>query len=362
MRVLYLQQQPCIRTLKYAAGLRAVHADVTLGFAARGKTLTEFYGYGDELFDRWWALGDDPAAVLPAIAEAFAPDLVHCHNLPDTLTVLALDLLGGALPVIHDVHDFQSLRATPYEDGFPEPDADLAKLERRAVEGADALVTVSDELLAEVAARYTVPPRVAVFGNYVLAGSLPATLGDPARAANGRPRIVYQGTLSTNGGHYDLRDIFCSLVAGGASVDVYPSREVAEYAALADATPGLTLHATLDPRDLLAELAGYDYGWAGFNTSVNAAHLHTVLPNKAFEYLGCGLPILTLDHRALARFVEQEGVGVRLDGPDGVAEGLRGLDLPALRRRVAAARERFTVESRISQIVQLYEEVRGSRS
>jgi len=362
MRVLYLQQQPCIRTLKYAAGLRAVRADVTLGFAARGKTLTEFYGYGDELFDRWWALGDDPAADLPVIAEEFAPDLVHCHNLPDTLTVLALDLLGGAVPVIHDVHDFQSLRATPYEDGFPEPDADLFALERRAVEGADALVTVSDELLAEVEARHTLPPRVRVFGNYVLAGTLPATLPDPSRAANGSARIVYQGTLSTNGGHYDLRDIFCSLVAGGASVDVYPAREVGEYAALAASTPGLTLHATLDPRDLLTELTGYDYGWAGFNTSVNAAHLHTVLPNKAFEYLGCGLPILTLDHRALARFVAEEGVGVRLPSADGVMEGLRDLDLPALRRRVAAARDRFTVEGRIGQIVQLYEEVRRSRS
>lgn len=362
MRVLYLQQQPCIRTLKYAAGLRAVRAGVTLGFAARGKTLTDFYGYGDELFDRWWALGDDPAADLPAIAEEFAPDVVHAHNLPDTLTVLALDLLGDRVPVIHDVHDFQSLRATPYEDGFPEPEADLVDLERRAVEGADALVTVSDELLGEIAARHTVPGRVRVFGNYVIGASLPATLPDPARAANGRPRIVYQGTLSTNGGHYDLREIFCALVAGGATVDVYPSRAVAEYGALADATPGLTLHATLDPRDLLAELTGYDYGWAGFNASVNAAHLHTVLPNKAFEYLGCGLPILTLDHRALARFVAEADVGIQLDAPAGVAAAVAGLDLPALRRRVAAARARFTVEGHIGRIAQLYEEVVADRS
>jgi hypothetical protein len=61
MRVLFLHQQPCMRALKYAVGLRAVRPDLQLGFAYRGRTLTEFYGSGDELFDRWWRLGADLA-------------------------------------------------------------------------------------------------------------------------------------------------------------------------------------------------------------------------------------------------------------------------------------------------------------
>ncbi len=73
--------------------------------------------------------------------EEFQPELVHCHNLPDALTVLATDLVAGRVPVIHDVHDLQSLRKTVYEDGFPEP-GDPVDLERRAIEGSDALVTV----------------------------------------------------------------------------------------------------------------------------------------------------------------------------------------------------------------------------
>jgi glycosyltransferase involved in cell wall biosynthesis len=360
MRVLYLQQQPCIRTLKYAAGLRAVSADVTLGFAYRGKTLSAFYGSGDELFDRWWPLGADMATGLRRVFEEFSPDVIHSHNLPDELTVLALEEADD-VPVIHDVHDFSSLRSTPYEDGFPEP-ADPAALERRAVEGSDALVTVSDELFAEVEARYAAPKRVRVFANYVLAAMLPPLRPDTGGSDGGSPRIVYQGTLSTNGGHYDLRDIFGALVRAGATVDVYPSREVAEYHTLAAATPGLTVHATLDPRALLAELAAYDYGWAGFNTSVNAPHLDTVLPNKAFEYVGCGLPVLTLGHRALARFVTEEGVGLSLPSPEAVADGLGGVDARALRRGVAAARHRFTVEGRIGMIVELYEEVAGGRA
>lgn len=52
MRVLFLQPQPCIRTLKYAKVLRkALKNNVFMAFGYLYKTLTERYGYSDELFD-----------------------------------------------------------------------------------------------------------------------------------------------------------------------------------------------------------------------------------------------------------------------------------------------------------------------
>ncbi|HVM04120.1 MAG TPA: glycosyltransferase [Acidimicrobiales bacterium] len=364
MRVLFLQQQPCIRTLKYAVGLRAASDGLQLGFAYQGRTLGEWYGTGDDAFDRWWNLGTGPDAEvvdrLGAVVDEFRPDVIHSHNLPDRLTVLAVDLAGGTVPVIHDVHDFQSLRRTPYEDGLPEP-ADPLAAERAAVEGCSALVTVSPELLAEVEARYQVPPTL-VFPNYALARDLPMTLPAWRPRPGEPPRIVYQGTLSTNGGHYDLRGVFRRVVAGGALLDVYPSRPSPDYEVLAEETPGLRLMDRLDPRALMQALPAYDFGWAGFNDSLNAAHLHTALPNKLFEYLGCGLPVLTTGHRAIARFLGEHGVGVDLGGPAGagdVASRLAAVDVAALRRRVAAARFDFTIEANLQPVVDLYKTVVG---
>ena len=143
MRVLFLQRQPCIRAMKYALAIRGRGDDVTLGFAYQGKTLTEWYGSGDELFAGWWRLPRrDPAAAIARVVEEFRPDLIHSHNLPDLLTALALDAVGGDVPVVHDVHDMQSLRSTPYEDGFDDPEDPVA-LERAAVEGCDGLIAVS---------------------------------------------------------------------------------------------------------------------------------------------------------------------------------------------------------------------------
>lgn len=352
MRVLFLQRQPCIRALKEAAGLAGALPGVHLGFACQGATLDEWYGAGDELFERWWRLGADPTAELGRVVAEFAPDVVHCHNLPDRLTVVAVELCAGAVPVVHDCHDLQSVRRTPYEDGFPEP-ADPLALEKQAVEGCDALVVVSEEMLEEIAARHRPPERVAVFPNYALRRDLPTVLPAPA-SHGGPPRIVYQGTLSTNGGHYDLRETFAAVVAGGATLDVFPGRPAPEYEALAAAHPGMRCHTTLPPRRLLERLPTYDFGWAGFNASLNGAHLDTALPNKLFEYLGCGLPVLTLGHRAMARFLAEEGLGASLTSLDALADQLAALDLAGLRRRVAAARSRLTVEANVGRLVDLY--------
>lgn len=356
MRVLFLQQQPCIRALKYAAALHGTSGSYELGFACQGRTLTEWYGTGDELFDRWWRLGPEPVDELRRVVQEFRPDVIHSHNLPDRLTVLALEAVDGRVPVVHDSHDLQSLRKTPYEDGFAEP-ADTAVLEKAAIDGCRALIAVSDEMLAEIEARHGLPGRTLVFPNYALARDLPADLPPPARASTGPPRVVYQGTLSTNGGHYDLRALFVAIVEEGVELDVYPSRRVPEYEALADAHSGLTCHQKLSPAELLRTLPRYDFGWAGFNPSLNRAHLDTALPNKVFEYLGCGLPVITLDHRALRHLVSEEGVGLSLDSTDGLAARLAEVDVVALRGRVAAARGRFTVEANIGRVTELYEEV-----
>ena len=367
-RVLFLQRQPCIRTLKYAIGLRSARPDLELGFACQGATLSGWYGAGDELFDRWWQLDMDPTADLRRVFDDYRPDLVHSHNLPDGLTVAALDAANSRIPVIHDSHDMQSLRHTPYEDGFPEPE-DPLDLERRAIEGSAALITVSQEMLEEVRARYSVPGHSRVFANYAAERDLPTILPSPTRRRSGPCRVVYQGSLSTNGGHYDLRAIFTSLVApaGAAppsrepepSLDIYPARPQPDYVALADATPGITCHEPLEPSKLLQELAGYDFGWAGFNATLNGAHLDTVLPNKLFEYLGCGLPVLTLRHKALEAFVEEHGVGLVLDSVDELGRRLDEVDVPALRTRVAASRSRFTMGANIGTILDLYDDLTG---
>ena len=67
--------------------------------------------------------------------------------------------------------------------------------------------------------------------------------------------------------------------------------------------------------------------------------------------------MITLRHRALRRMLRDEGVGIALDDVGELAAALAEADVEGLRRRVAAARERFTVEAQISRIAALYREL-----
>lgn len=358
MRVLFLERQPCVRAMKYAIGLRARHPEVILGFAYQGKTLTGWYGAGDELFDVWFPLPRAGVAdALAEVVEEFRPDLIHSHNLPDTLTVVALDVVGGDVPVIHDAHDLRSLRRTPYEDGFDDPE-DPADLESAAVEGCTALVVVSGEMLDAIEARHRTPSSVLVFANYALERDLAQTRSRPA--ADGPPRIVYQGSLSANGSHYDLRGHFAAIAASGLPIDVYPNRPAPDYHELAARTPGLRVLPTLAPEALLRALPGYDVGLAAFNAGLNGPHLDTALPNKAFEYLASGLPLAVGDHRALVDLVRGHGIGIVVDDPADLRAALAAADLDALRARVAERRALFTVEGHIDALMDLYREVAGA--
>ena len=247
----------------------------------------------------------------------------------------------------------QSLRRTAYEDGYPEPagparaGAPRGAGERRAGDGLD-------ELAEELAARYRLPRHVLIYANYALRGRPAArAVRCRARTATAAPRIVYQGTLSLNGGHYDLRELFARDRGAGHLARRLSRPRVPEYRAI----PGIRVHETLPARELLARLTGYDFGWAGFNSTLNGPHLDTALPNKLYEYLGCGLPVITLEHRALRRMLREEGVGIALDRVEDLAPALAAADAGALRARVAAARARFTVEHEIDRVAALYREV-----
>jgi glycosyltransferase involved in cell wall biosynthesis len=205
-----------------------------------------------------------------------------------------------------------------------------------------------------------VPALAVTYANYIPERFIPATLpefesSDRARA----PRVVYEGSLNTDGGHYDLREIFQALAREGLEIHVYPSRDDPSYATLAKTSLGIVYHDHLPPEQLYRELPHYDAGWAGFNDALNVAHLETVLPNKLFEYIACGLPVVSFRHRALAAFIERHQVGLVVDEVRGLGTALNGPELASARAKARDQRLEFTVEANIGRVVRVYEQLAG---
>ncbi len=361
MHILFVQPQPCVRALKYAEGLCRIHSDIRLSFAYSGKTLTELYGHGDECFGAWFPLGDNPAAELRKLVDTHDISLIHSHNAPDTLTNLCIDLFGGKIPIVHDIHDLMSARNTAYEDGLNKKInvVNWRKEERRAIERSDAVIAVSDVIL-HLARRkgYRLPKIARVYENFIPERFIPKTLPQIKHNFANRPiRIVYEGFISSNGGHYDMRSIFKALAAEGIEVHIYPSRDNLDYRTLSDTVPNIFYHPSLPPDKLLNEITQYDFGWAGFNDTLNRVHINTALPNKLFEYIACGLPVLSFPHEALKHFLETHRLGLVIDTVSGLTERLRNPEMAVIRENVHAHRLNFTVEANIGSIVDMYLEL-----
>jgi spore maturation protein CgeB len=102
----------------------------------------------------------------------------------------------------------------------------------------------------------------------------------------------------------------------------------------------------------------YDFGWAGFNVAKNKAHIDVALPNKTFEYIGCGLPVLSFFHEAQRKFIEKHEVGLAFKDLDEMQEKLANKELLSrIQKTVLEKRYQFTVERNIHRIIALYDRI-----
>ncbi len=356
MKILFLESQPCIRALKYAEGLISAEDDVKLIFAYIHKTLTQFYGYGDELFNRMIKLEKEKCS--QQIRELFDLeniDIVHSHNAPDFLTVAAIEASQGRIPVIHDIHDLLSIRNTPYGSLDPR-DHHVLETERRAITECDGLIYVTTGVKEACESAYSIDQKpTLVFPNYVPRRLIPSALRRKLSKNDGEIHIVYEGSLdSVNlGSHFDLKNIFKTIADQGIHIHIYSSKENPDYAVLDDGNGYIHYHGHLDTKVLLQEITQYDYGWAGFNTARNKEHTDTVLANKVLEYVVCGLPVISLDHKTQREFIESNGIGIVINEINELSSRLR--KEPELYKvKVLGCRYDFTTEVHIEQVLDFY--------
>jgi len=366
LKILFLEDQPCIRAFKYAKGLKAFSSDIELYFGYRGLSLDEFYGHGDELFDGWLKINGDDTQTLKSIVQKVNPDIIHSHNGPDSLTVISVHSFKNSIPIVHDIHDLMSIRNTAYDDGFDREDVSPSSIkheEKIAIEESDAIITVSKTILDIAYQKYNLDGKAnLVFPNYAVHEMIPQNLKEKLSSSDGMIHFVYQGHLDgeRSGGHYDLHDIFQKISKQGIHIHIYPSRENSFYCKLAEKDPFIHYHGSHPPRVLMTEITQYDFGWSGFNISKNKDHVDTVLANKTIEYIAAGLPVISFPHKAQKHFIEKYGVGIIINNLNNLFKALTSKSTKKVKKRVLDHRYAFTVENQIREIYQFYENILGS--
>jgi len=298
MKILFLQEAPCIRNWKMAVALRGKEHHVALGYVV--KTINGMYGLPDESYSENIKIQN--VEHLRAIVRSY--DVVHCHNEPDALTVKALSAMRP--PVIHDTHDMISLRGPANTN-----------LERAANVGSAGRIYTSNAQLNAAEAIYDIDiDHSLVFHNLASRSMSPDILLPKLSLVDGKTHIVYEGSVSDE--HFPHRyyiPLFRELVEAGIHLHVYATRLLKIYTDLMQKFPRLFhFYDTISPLDLISRISQYDYGIAPLIfTDANRIHLNSVMPNKPFEYLSAGLGLIIQNADALKTYWEDKDVAIFFD-------------------------------------------------
>jgi glycosyltransferase involved in cell wall biosynthesis len=309
-----------------------------------------------------------------ASAEA-APlaDVYHGHDLTALPAAIAAARRNGA-PVIYDSHEiFLAAGSTATRPRWAR--WIFARLEQGWVRQTAALVTVNQSLEEVLARRYH-PRRTVVLHNTPSRWTAPLAPQRLMRTELGLgpedPIALYHGGFSA---HRGLEELAAAILEPGlervhAVFLGYGSKKDWLLAQAADPAYGGRLHvlSAVPPERLLEWVVDADVGVMAIQASTTNHYLST--PNKLFECLAAGVPVVASDFPEMRRIVLCDpagplGVLCRPDDPAEVARAIGSiLEMPAaerlaLRARcLAAAHDRWNWETESAHLIDLYADLR----
>jgi glycosyltransferase involved in cell wall biosynthesis len=308
-----------------------------------------------------------------AAAAAAPPAAVwHGHDLTGLpAAARAAERGGGRL--VYDAHElFLEAHGAVTQPGWAR--RIVGRVERRLAARADALVTVNDELASVLAADLR-PARTVVAHNcpprWVPPSPRPDRLRAAARIPAEAPVLLYHGSVAPERGLPQLVAALERPALGGAHLAILavgrPDPALSAALAISPAADRVHLLPAVAPDELPPWVASADLAVMPIQPSTRNHRLST--PNKLFEALAAGVPVLASDFPAMRRIV--------LDDPDGplgavcdpadpdaiaaAAAALLGLDdaaAAALRARcLRAAHARWCWEIEGARLVALYDDL-----
>ncbi len=294
-------------------------------------------------------------ARLARVLRGLRPDILHAHD-SNALVPVALAARALGIPYVYDAHDLwlgrpRRERSRLY---FARNQLYYALVERLLVRRAAATLTVSPPIAEHLARRYGLP-EVTLVPNYpeppreLRPRDIRALLGADGLSSDARV-VLYVGGLMAGRGLEQLVDA-AAMVEGaqvvflGDGVLAEPLRRRATANGSGERVHVLPPVASSEVIDVAASA---DVGVSPIVPS--CLNYRYSLPNKLFQYMAAGLPVVASDFPQVREVVEGAGCGVVVDTrrPAEIAPAINDLLADPDEARAMGERGRRAVQERFN--------------
>lgn len=291
--------------------------------------------------------------------KALAPvtDIFHCHNEPSWFVSLVKEITDK--PVVLDIHDSYLARVTPEDaDKLEDVDKDFLRItieERNNFQLADGLVFPSAPFSDIIVNEFKLDQPKLV---------LPSMVQRNLYAYDGKEWIgglVYEGRVdlsdelekskSKSGFSYTMyEDLAKKAKSLNLDFHLYARKDEPFREAYTDYA---ILHKPVPYGKLMRKIARHDWGLVG--NIHKTAEWKVAFPNKLFEYIAAGVPVVALNADYCADFIVREGLGIKVDSLEELCE--RWMEHTDIRKNVIRKRMGLCMENNIHMLEALYGEV-----
>jgi glycosyltransferase involved in cell wall biosynthesis len=249
----------------------------------------------------------------------------------------------------------------------------LGRVERRWARRADRVMTVNRPYADVIAERFGVP-RPAIVMNcsyrYEPPDPAPRRFHDRLGLDAATDIVLYQGGFSRDRGIEQLIDAIASVPHAALVLMGYGSLQTELEARATDPSSGgrIRILPAVSPTELLDWVVAADVVAMPIQPSTLNHRLTT--PNKLFEAMAVGVPVVASDLPGMADIVRETDCGLLVDptDPSAIAAAIREiLDAPAVERRarreraLAAAHEPYSWECQVEVLLDEYTALTGRR-
>jgi len=293
--------------------------------------------------------------LLRAVFRFRDADIIHCNDLNALPVGLIIKILNQGKKVVYDCHEYET-----EIKGLSRVEKGARRwLERFLIRYTDAVITVSDSIAKEYQRLYAIskPKLILNCPNFC-----EQPKQDLFRESLGiRPDqtiFLYQGGLSKGRGIELLLEAFSNLESDKTvlvCMGYGPLESLIQEKA--QQQKNIFFHPAVTSDILLNYTSSADYGILFYeDTCLNHRYCS---PNKIFEYLMAGLPVLTSNLFEMKRLVEKEGVGIvaeenTVEGFKEAVEASLNQDYDAIQVNVFESRKKYCWEEQENVLKEIY--------